>query len=654
MDVDKTLELALKFHNSGDEAKAKELYDDILSQFANHPDANHLSGVISLAVGDEVDAMQKIQKAIEVAPDQAIFYNSLGNVYKSQDMNEKAQLAFSKALSLDPSLYEAHYNLAKLFEKNEKLENAKYHLDAAIKIIPNSYEGNFSLARILLKLGSFSEAVELFEQMLKIQPDHPDVLNGLAFALEKAGRLVDSIPNYEKSVGLKSDESNTLSNLGHALHACGRADESLRYFRKSLKLDPTNELTWDRYLFALLFSKDISRKTLFEENKRWASTIEKKVPFFSGFDDLSLYPNKKIKLGYYSENFSAHVTSLFFETLLQNHNREFFEVYCYSDSKEVNNVTARFEKKADTWTDVSQMGPAEISQHMRTDGIDIFVGTANFLASNRIISAYQPAPLIVSYMNQVSTTGLSNVDYLITDNIISPSDIADDFFTEKLIRLTNFICYFPPLEQVGLKSPPVTENGYITFGSFNNLAKINNSVVSTWSEILLSVSKSRIKLVAGGFKDRTLRVRYLELFSKCGITRDRVEFSPATLGREEYLDQYNSIDIALDTFPFCGGTVTDEAIYMGVPLITLAGGTEMGLMGKSKLLGLNKGELIATTKDDYINIATQLAQNIKEIGNFKTDIRKLALRTIFDGKNHVLELEQAYRRIWKNYCSQRS
>jgi len=255
-------------------------------------------------------------------------------------------------------------------------------------------------------------------------------------------------------------------------------------------------------------------------------------------------------------------------------------------------------------------------------------------------------------MNQVSTTGLSNVDYLITDNIISPPDIADDFFTEKLTRLTSFICYSPPLEQVDLGPPPVIENGYITFGSFNNLAKINNSVVSTWSEILLSVPKSRIKLVTGGFKDRTLCFRYLQLFSKYGITKDRVEFSSAILSREAYLSQYNSIDIALDTFPFSGGTVTDETIYMGVPLITLAGGTEMGLMSKSKLLRLNMGELVAKTEDDYIKIATRLAQDINKIKNFKIDIRKLALGTIFDGKNHVIELEQAYRRMWKNYCSQ--
>ena len=652
MDVEETFKLALKFHNANDLEKANRLYDKILAKHGDHPDANHLSGLISLSVGDLEDAMEKIQKAITAIPNQAIFYNSLGNVLKLNNKSEQAERAYFSALEIDPRLHEAHHNLGKLFEKNGNLENAKYHLTEAIHSSPTSFESNFSLARILLKLGKFVEAVNFFQQALKFEPENADLFNGLAFALEKVGRLDDSIQFYEKSLKLKPNEVATLSNLGHALHASGRAEQGLIYLKKCLEIDPDNQLNWDRYLFALVFSETGDREIIFQENKRWAKEIENKISLSAEFTDFSLNPNKKIKIGYYSREFYSHVTSFFFETLLRYHDREFFEIYCYSDCIEPDEVTAHLQKHSDFWRIVSKMEPHQIAQQIRFDQIDIFVGTTNFLPSNRIISAHQPAPIIVSYMNQVSSTGLSNVDYLITDDRISPAESADKFFVENLIRLSDFICYYLPELEVEIKPPPVIENGYITFGCFNNLAKLNQTVISKWSDILLSVPNSRIKLIAGGFNDKTIQARYLKLFKDCGIGQNRIEFVTTILGRTEYLSQYNLIDIALDPFPFGGGTVSDETIYMGVPLVTLSGNIEMGCMGKSKLLRLNMHELIAYNKEDYVQIAINLAHDVDKIQKCKTEIRTLALGTIFNGKVHVNELELAYRQMWKTYCVQ--
>jgi predicted O-linked N-acetylglucosamine transferase (SPINDLY family) len=255
-------------------------------------------------------------------------------------------------------------------------------------------------------------------------------------------------------------------------------------------------------------------------------------------------------------------------------------------------------------------------------------------------------------MNQTSSTGLSKVDYFITDDQISPASISDNFFTERLIRLPDFICYCPPETEVFVEPPPVLKNGYVTFGCFNNLAKINQNVVTKWSDILLSVSNSRMRLMAGGFKDKTMQARYLKLFVDRGIDQNRIDFVAIIPGREEYLSQYNLIDIALDTFPFTGGTVTDEAIYMSVPLVSLAGDIEMGCMSKSKLCRLNLHELIADSLEDYVQIAISLANNVRKIKKYKTEIRDIALETIFNGKDHVNALEDAYRQMWKDYCIQ--
>ena len=329
-----------------------------------------------------------------------------------------------------------------------------------------------------------------------------------------------------------------------------------------------------------------------------------------------------------------------------------FEIHCYSDCIEYDSITQKLEQKADFWISLEKLEPNQIAERIRLDQIDIFVGTTNFLPSNRIVSAYKPAPIVVSYMNQVSSTGLSKVDYLITDDKISPTSITDDFFSEELIRLSDFICYCPPEVEVELKPPPAITNRFITFGCFNNLAKLNHTVISTWSDILNAVPDSKIRLVTKGFKDITMQARYLKLFEGFGVKKNRVEFVITTLDRAAYLSQYNFIDIALDPFPFTGGTVSDEALYMSVPLITLAGNAEMGRMSMSKLSRLNLHELIAYNIEDYIKIATDLSSDIDKIKKFKIEIRKLALATIFDGRNHVNALEHAYRQMWANYCIQ--
>ena len=651
MNFKQRIELALQSHSAGDLDQANELYTEILIEQHDHPDANHLSGLISLANGDLPDAEEKIKKAIAASPNEAIFFNSLGNVFKASSKGDHAIQAFHAALKMDTDLPEAHYNLGKSYESENHLKKAKHHLLEAIRLNSNSFESNFSLARVLVKLEKYNDAIECFLRAVELRPQDSAVYNGLGFALEKAGRLDDAIYQYQKSIELNPNDVATLNNLGNALHASGRATEAVQCLGTCLKIDPENELAWDRYLFAMIFDETSGPESIYRENKRWANLVEGKVDYINSFSAHSSNPLKKIKIGYYSKEFYSHVSALFFETILKHHTSSEFEVFCYSDYARADTVTKKLEKKADHWIDVWGKTPEEINHQIISDRIDIFVGTTNFLASNRIVSAFRPAPIVVSYMNQVSTTGLSHVDYLIADEIICPSESTDQFFSEKLIRTSNFICYSPPHKEVKISPPPAIENKYITFGCFNNLAKINQNVVSVWSDILGRVDNSRLLLVARGFQDETLKARFLKLFSGQGITKDRLNFGGVVDDREAYLDQYNLVDIALDPFPFNGGTVTDETLYMGVPLVTLASDRQMGRMSKSKLIRLQLEDLVSDTAEEYVQVAVDLANDVDRINNLKKEIRGRALKTIFNGKQHVDELEKAYRQKWEIYCA---
>jgi protein O-GlcNAc transferase len=651
---DNLLQLALQFHNDGDLKQASKIYDEILLKNINHPDANHLSGLVDLENGDLKKAAKKIEEAIKSTPNQAIFHNSLGNVFKAQGEEERAEQAYILALEIEPSQFEAHYNLGKLYEQKLNLEDAENYLSKAVNAFPNSYESNYSLARLLAKLGRYSGAIKFFQKTLAIRPKDAKASNGMGICLEKTAQLINAIQYYEQAIASNPNGLATLNNLANALHASGRTDEAVEYYRKFLEIEPDNQEVWDRYLFALVFSENSDNELIYKENKRWATLIEKKISLSKYVFNPSLEPNKKIRIGYYSKEFYACVSSLFFETLLVTHDRNLFEIYCYSDCTKTDEVTKHLKKQSDVWRDVSQIDLQETADQIRLDQINIFVGTSNYLSSARMISAYQPAPIIVSYMNQVSTTGLSDVGYLIVDEHISPVDSADDFFTEKLIRLTNSICYRAPQTEIEIKQPPVIKNGYITFGCFNNSAKINQTVVLTWSKILHQVQNSRLLLICHRYHDKTMQAYFRNLFAKNGISNDRVTFRSTVLEREAYLNQYNLIDIALDPFPFAGGTVSDETLYMGTPLITLIGNREMSCIGRSKLSGLNLSDLVANTVNEYIGIANKLAADVDQIINLKSNIRERAFQTIFNSKNHVKELEGAYQKMWKKYCAEKS
>jgi protein O-GlcNAc transferase len=431
----------------------------------------------------------------------------------------------------------------------------------------------------------------------------------------------------------------------------GRVEGALRHFKKCLAIQPDNTLVWDLYLFALVFSEATNRKLIFQENRRWGRILESKISLPNKLFSKPSGSAKKIKIGYYSKYFYSHVTVFFFETLLMHHDYNSFEIYCYSDVAETDAVTERLKEKSNFWHNVYQMDYLTMSQKIRSDNIDIFVGLSNFMPSNRIISAYRPAPIVVSYMNQASTTGLKNVDYMIVDERISPNNVSANLFTEKLIRISNFACYYPPVQAVKITPPPVIKNGYITFGSFHNVAKVNRTVIATWSKILDTVENSCIRLHAPKFEDETVKENFINLFNDYGITPNRIKFYGMVAERENYLRQYNLIDIALDTFPLSGGTVTDETLYMSVPIITLVGDREYGSMGYSKLSRLGLNNLIAKTLDDYIFAAVNLAMDLNKIIYLKSIIRERALKTIFNGEEHVSELEEAYQQMWKNYYS---
>ncbi len=530
--------------------------------------------------------------------------------------------------------------------------------------------------------GRLEEAARIYNQVLEIEPKQPDAIHLLgmvAFAnqdYEEAVRLINeavilnpTVSDYHlnlSSIYLASNQhalakshakvaiklnpnmSEAHYNLGIILFAEGNINQSIAAFKRSLDLDPNNQTFWTNYLFAVNFSEKATPKDIYKINRKWGVLLEKQIKAEPQFQNHQ-YSNRRLKLGYYLPELDKHVTVRYLSPILAVHDKVKFELVGYGNRTDNKLPPSEITDVLDRWIDISKFTVAEIAEIMRGDEIDILLHPCTFKSRYRNILAYRAAPIQIACTNLVSTTGLQATDYLITDNFISPVNSDEGLYTEKLIRLSSFNIYKPFSELNNVTSLPAQENGLVTFGSCNNIAKINSEVIFTWAEILKNVKNSRLLLKNRAFDDNNVQTYIAAIFSTAGISADRLIFRGFTSDREDYLRIYDEIDIALDPFPFGGGTVSYEALWMGVPVLTIAGSKFMGRLTGSLMHQLGLSDWITKSKKQYILTAVFMANDMTKLSNLRQNLRFTAQNTIFNAEKYVLELENALETVWRDY-----
>ena len=344
--------------------------------------------------------------------------------------------------------------------------------------------------------------------------------------------------------------------------------------------------------------------------------------------------------------------AFFLEPILSTHDRVEFESVCYSDVKQPDAVTGRLRALAGEWRDIRGRSDDQVAELVRRDRIDILVDLAGHTAGNRLlVFARKPAPVQVTYLGYPNTTGLTSIDYRITDECADPTGAADRLHTEKLVRLKNgFLCYLPPEESPEVSPTPVLRNGTVTFGSFNQLPKLSNEVVRIWAATLSRVPGSRLLLKAHGFSNEETRSRFRERFAEHGITPDRLELRCDVPSTRSHLELYGEVDVALDPFPYNGTTTTCEALWMGVPVIAWAGPTHRARVGVSLLTGLGLAEWIAESRERYVELAVELAGDPARLDRIRHGLRdRMRQAPLMDGAGFTRGLEQAYREMWRSW-----
>jgi predicted O-linked N-acetylglucosamine transferase (SPINDLY family) len=663
--------------------EARLLCLDSCRENGNDYESWFLLGALNGQLGRAEEAIQCCQNAIKLQPDNAEAYFNLAQAFRLNGQISEALESYRKVLALDPFHRLARDNLVATlrFQSRQGQINKKkskpsmdtlaspatwlqmgnaarekecwgealafYH--EAININPNYISALRNLGLAYQDLRAPEESVKYFDRALAVDPDSVEAHFMLGNALRDQMKLSEAVAEYEKTLSIQPDYLDALHNIGITRVQQGDVESAVGVFRQVLESDVHRADTRSCLLMNLNYL-DIDSQDVYQEHLEWVKHHGGDAVLEPA--DRAWEPERTLNIGYVSPDFRAHSVAFFLEPLLEKHGKSSFKIFCYSDVLCPDFVTRRLQPLASIWRDVRNLSEIELAKQIQADGIDILVDLAGHTANNRMgVFTYRPAPIQVSWLGYPNTTGLSAMDYRLTDIWVDPPGETESLHTEKLVRLPDgFLCYDPHNDNV-TESLSREVNRPVTFGSFNNLAKVTPDVISVWSAILKAVPDARLLLKTKPLRDVAVREHIYSLFLEKGIARDRVELTGWVPGRGDHLGLYCHVDIGLDTFPYNGTTTTCEALWMGVPVITLAGHVHAGRVGASLLSQIGLTELIASDRDEYVALAAQLARDRERLAGLHSGLRnRVAVSPLCDAVAFAGHVESAYRKMWRDAC----
>jgi predicted O-linked N-acetylglucosamine transferase (SPINDLY family) len=491
--------------------------------------------------------------------------------------------------------------------------------------------------------------VEL-KRALEVNPQNQRALSNVIYALEESGQRWEALPYHRRMAELDPGNPHHPFELANTLGSVGCAQEALFYGRKTLAIAPRYKTAASNYLLTLHYSDRETPEAVAREHFRLAPLWIKRPRRGPDAFQQPRAPDRKLRIGYVSSDLATHPVGKIVQPILAAHNKDSFEIYCYSSGKADDHWTKRIREAAGAFRDVREMNDDRVEQVVLEDRIDILVDLGGHTAGgNRLeVFASGAAPIQVSFLGYPSTTGLMSIDYRLTDAYCDPPGRTEHFHSESLIRLQHgFLCYRPPDNVPPIHPAPFAEAGYVTFGSFNNLAKLSPSVLRAWAEILRRVPESRLTFKYGGrFDSEWIRERIRGAFAVESVDPARLTFLPSIPAVAGHLEAIGKVDIALDPFPYQGTHTTLETLTMSVPVITLCGESYVRRASSALMMRLGLNDLVARTPDEYVNLAVELAGNPSLLRELRLGLRARFFGSeICDVPGFVAELETTYRRL---------
>jgi protein O-GlcNAc transferase len=599
--------------------------------------------------GDFEDAREIYERAVSLAPRSPRAHLNLGNALKLLGRFDEAEVAYAASIEIKPDYAEGHMNLGNLFLEREDFARADASYRRAIRYRPIWSEALFGLGRALKGSGDLEGAREAFESALLHQPTNGKAAASLAGLLSGQGMTRKALSVLGEVLDLDPRNLPVNIALAEIRKNLGDCEAAADAYRTALESDAGNRGLLSSYLFTMNFLSDISNARILAEHKRANAVFaaESRPSRLIRRGDS----NRKLRVGYVSPDFRRHSVSCFFEPLLRHHDRDICDVICYFNHVERDEITARFEALSDGWCDIAGMNDEAVAGRIADDQIDVLVDLAGHTTGNRLgVFAKRPAPVQITWLGYLCTTGLSTMDYRLCDRYTDPTGIAENWQVETPARLPDSQwCYQPQVAIPDVSALPMLGNGYWTFGSFNQATKLGSPVVDAWARALFHIPGSRLRIY--GIVDKLHEEAIRDRMALAGIAGDRLDI----VGRipiDSYFAAYREVDIVLDTFPYNGATTTCDALIMGVPVATVAGERPISRGGLSLLSTLELGDWVADSPERLVDVLQQHTRAPEQLAALRSSLpQRMRNSALMDGEKFARNVEAIYRGAWSEYCN---
>ncbi len=614
---------ALRLIEQGHALEAEGRLDEAMQCYLNairlapNPARAHLNrGNILLLKGDLPAALDAFRTAIQYKPDYAGAYYNIGNALLGNKQLDEAVASYRQALKIEPDYAEAHCSLGVALQDQGLLEEAAASQRRALEIDPNFVEAHVNLGNVLINLRKPGEAAKCYRRAIELNQDLSEAHNNLGLSLKEIGHLEDALVCYHRALEIKPDYLEAIDNL----------------------------------LFTLNYMATCEHSQYLEQARQYGRIVSGKAS--SRFPAWQCATNpERLRVGLVSGDLWMHSVGFFLEGMLSHIDPARIELIAYPTHHKEDELTARIRPCFSAWKPLVGLSDEAAARLIHADGVHVLIDLSGHTAHNRLpVFAWKPAPVQVTWLGLPATTGVAEIDYVLGDLQAIPTE-HEGHFTETVWRLPDsYVCFSPPVYPLKVAPLPALAAGQVTFGSFNNLTKMTDQVVAVWARILLSVPGSRLYLKAGQLIDEGIRGQTLQRFAACGISPERLLLSGMMGTIADHLAEYNKVDIALDTFPYPGVTTSVEALWMGVPVLSLHGDRFLSLSAKSIAHHAGLPDWVAADEDDYVAKAVAFASDLQRLAALRAGLRQQVLASpLFDAPRFARNFEDALWGMWQRY-----
>jgi len=673
--LDATVSLGVSLWRSGRAEEAVELLSRAQDR---HPDSFEVAvnlGNARFHAGGHAEALDAYRRAAALRPNAADAHNNIGRALAALGRVEQARASFEEALRIAPAHAEALFNLGNILLGEGDLDGAAARFAGAIEKNASYADGYSALARVLYDAGFFDEALAYLDRFIALRPVDAKAHLWRGLILRDRGSLDEALEEFARARQLDPESAESYALTGSTYWSLGehrkaadaaaeayardpkfppvlnlqgnlallecKLEESLRWYEEAVAADAGYQDANDNLLFVSNYSDRRDARQLFEMHRSWGTRQE--IANAPRSPRVARSAGARLRIGLVSPDFNQHSVAHFLEPVLRHYDRERFEFFAYYNNRRIDVTTRRMGDMVQWWRPIAGMTDGAAARLVDEDRIDVLVDLAGHTAGNRLgVFALRPAPVQATWLGYPTTTGLPQMDYRISDPIVD-RDADEALNIERLVRLPrSYFCFQPAQNAPAVAMLPALSEGAVTFGSFNNFAKVSDATLGLWSRVLLAVPGSRLVLKSRSLGNEEIRDRLLARLSSLGVDPGRILAMSWEAQSSSHLATYHKVDIALDTFPYNGATTTCEALWMGVPVVTLSGSTHASRMGASILRASDLESFIARDEENYVETAARLAGDLPGLQNLREGLReKLLGSALMDHAGYTKSFESA-------------